>query len=107
MESIANILIYFSRNGYIPWMDGEEEMYGEKPDDRWFAKIRNEMTDEKITQDCPMHIVEFYQYTKSLKFKETPDYKWCLGLFQRYLDDHKFQLKEDQWDWDIHRQRCI
>ena len=101
-ESVANILVYFSRNGWLPWMRGEDDLML-KNDPFTFNQLRKFTAAEEITKDCPAHIIEFFNYTKSLKFEQKPDYKYCIGILQKYLVDNKFDMKEEGWDWDLHR----
>ena len=72
-----------------------------------FRELRKFSAVEEITKECPSHIVEFFKYTKNMKFTDKPDYKYCINIFQKYLTEHKFELKEEAWDWDLHRLKCI
>lgn len=72
-----------------------------------FNNVKKTATIEETCLDCPCHITEFFKYTKDLKFEQAPDYKYCIGIFQKFLNENKFEIVPDQWDWDIQRQKCI
>jgi serine/threonine protein kinase len=114
LESIANMIVYFTCNGWLPWMDAEEDEEellknkNEKPvAHKCACKIKKNCSFEDVTKGCPYHVIEFYRYTRSLQYEQKPDYKYCLEIFNKFLRDSKFELKDDKWDWDIHREKCI
>jgi hypothetical protein len=67
-------------------MRGEDDMVL-KNDAFTFNSLRKFTNVEEILKECPPHIIEFFKYTKSLEFNMKPDYKYCIGIFQKYLSE--------------------
>lgn len=43
------------------------------------------------------------EYTRSLKFEEDPDYKYMIGLFEKCMIRHNYDLKLMDYTWKQNR----
>lgn len=97
LEALGHVLMYFLR-GSLPWQGLRGATHKLK-----YEKIGNKK------QTTPVHILcagypkefEIYlNYTRTLKFSETPNYKYLIKLFDRVLE--KIGEKDDGvFDWMI------
>jgi len=63
---------------------------------------------EELTKGYPIEFKEFMEYCRSLKFEETPDYKHCVGLFEKCMVKNGFDGKVLDYTWKqnrLHRDR--
>jgi len=44
---------------------------------------------------------------RELGFYEKPDYKYLIQIFNDELKAKKFKLDEENWDWDVQREKII
>ena len=90
LESVCYCLIYFSRNGKLPWMGLPAPTKEAK-----YARIcarKEETLTEDLMQDCPAPLRaalgESLDYARNLEFEEEPDYT---ALRKRFRDLYRKQ----------------
>lgn len=96
LESLGYVLLYFMK-GKLPWQNL-------KTNDR--HKNRYEAIAEKklstpihvLCQSCPVEFQMFLQYTRGLKFDETPDYSYLRMLFRVLLNSLGYEM-DHVFDW--------
>jgi hypothetical protein len=71
LESLAYVLIYLMR-GSLPWI-------GKSTTE--LLDIRMAITSSTLCEGLPAEFEVFLNYTRSLEFKEKPDYQYLRGLF--------------------------
>lgn len=96
------MLIYFFKNGQLPWMSAEE-----KNDAHGLLSAHQSTSMETLLQGVPEWLERYMRAVKDLSFQQKPDYKSLLNIFAEELKIKKFKIEDDGWDWDIQRQRII
>uniref|UniRef100_A0A6C0DIP1 non-specific serine/threonine protein kinase n=1 Tax=viral metagenome TaxID=1070528 RepID=A0A6C0DIP1_9ZZZZ len=86
LESLAYILMYFYL-GHLEWMKSEEEEENISNMDDENDWIKNKKLDIINNENIPRIIMDFYKYTRSLEFNETPDYKFYIKTFIDKLEE--------------------
>jgi casein kinase I homolog HRR25 len=95
LESLAYVLIYFLR-GSLPWYGNAK---GSKT--RSLKFTQNAKADSRINLLCkslPKEFAIFIDYTRALRYNETPDYKYLRSLFSNLLDKEGHQY-DNAFDW--------
>ncbi len=96
LESIGHVLLYMLR-GSLPWQGLPCRTKNEK-----YALIKKkklEMPLEDLCKGYPHEFREFMQYCRGLKFEQAPDYRHCVGLFERCLLRYNFDGKVMDFVW--------
>lgn len=98
LESLAYVLIYFLR-GSLPWYDGDRAASNTKK--RRVKSTRNtkmKLPIDLICDSLPEEFVIFLDYARTLRYDETPDYKYLRSLFSGLLgrEGHKH---DHSFDW--------
>ena len=73
LESLAYVLIYLM-HGSLPWQSRES-----KTD----LEMRMAITPSSLCEGLPAEFEIFLNYTRSLEFKQKPDYQYLRGIFSR------------------------
>ena len=97
LEGLAYVLIYFLK-GSLPWQGLRAHNKKEK-----YARIMHckmETTPEGLCQRVPVEILNFLNYTRSLKFEEKPDYLHLKKMFKELFFRENFQY-DNIYDWTI------
>ncbi|KAI1720954.1 protein kinase domain-containing protein [Ditylenchus destructor] len=79
LESLGYVLVYLCA-GVLPWQGLPAKDKKEK-----YTRIsqkKQATTIEKLCQGLPAEFVAYLKYSRSLRFEETPDYKYLDTLFQ-------------------------
>lgn len=77
LESLGYVLLFLLR-GRVPWSDDERE------DRQRIGQMKADISNESLCESLngSTHWVKYFHYVKSLRFSETPDYRYlerCLG----------------------------
>ena len=56
-------------------------------------------TTEELCKDLPKCFTKFHQYLSKLKYKDKPDYKMIIKMFEQFLQAKKIQPVFYQYDW--------
>jgi len=94
LEAIGNILIYFCKEGNLPWMRAEEKGLKE------MLKIKENTTIEALCEGLPACFRQYMNYCRNLKFEQKPDYKYLKGLFENTFNEQGFE-NDGRFDWVI------
>jgi casein kinase 1 len=94
LESLGYMLIYFIQ-GKLPWQgipaDNKTDKYA------LIGKMKQEVSVEELCAETPDAFKEYMTYTKSLKFKERPNYKYLYDLFESCFKGSGYSW--DRYDW--------
>jgi hypothetical protein len=86
LESLAYVLIYLM-HGSLPWQSRES-----KTD----LEMRMAITPSSLCEGLPAEFEIFMNYTRSLEFKQKPDYQYLRGLFSRlHESNHVVDIDHD------------
>lgn len=58
---------------------------------------------EELCKGYPIEFKEFMDYCRSLKFEQDPDYKLMIGLFEKCMVRHGFDMKVQDYTWKQNR----
>ena len=73
--------------------------------DEGYAKIyekKKETTPEQLCEGMPEEILELYKYIKSIKFEERPNYKKCIEIVEKCMDNNGIDKENFKFDWIIY-----
>jgi casein kinase I family protein HRR25 len=92
LESLAYVLIYFLR-GSLPWY-GATKTRGIK----FIQNAKVKWDANRLCDSLPKEFAIFLDYTRALRYDETPDYKYLRNLFSDLLEreGHKHDYA---FDW--------
>lgn len=96
METIGHVLLYFLR-GSLPWQGLPGRSKTEKYNN--IKKKKLETTLEELCKGHPPEFKEFMEYCRALKFEQDPDYKYVIGLFEKCMARHQFDMKSTDYTW--------
>ena len=98
LESIGYVLL-FTLLGELPWENMEKSnslTISEKIS--LVYKIKSKVKPEKLCENLPQELTDYFKYCKKLKFEEKPDYNYLRGLFKSILDKNNFPL-DNYFTW--------
>ncbi|CAD8141570.1 unnamed protein product [Paramecium pentaurelia] len=95
LESIGYMLIYFLR-GSLPWSGIKTETKKAKYEKVAECKIATPI--DKLCEGFPEEFVKYFNYIKSLKFEEIPDYVWIKRLFKDLFIKQEYTW-DNVFDW--------
>lgn len=92
--------MYFLR-GSLPW----QNLPGKNKDEKYknIKKKKLETSLEVLCKGYPSEFKEFMEYCRSLKFEEDPDYKLCIGMFEKCMKRHNLDPKVNDFTWKQNR----
>lgn len=95
LEAIGYMLVYFMK-GSLPW----QGLGGKTKSDKYNAIKDSKMKTpvELLCKGIPSEFAQYINYTKNLKFDETPDYNMMRGLFTKLMKAEKIPL-DLEFDW--------
>jgi serine/threonine protein kinase len=97
LECLGYVFVYFFK-GKLPWQDIN------LPDkaDRYEAikEIKMQTAVYELCEGMPAEFVEFMNYSRSLRFDETPSYTYLKNLFENLRFKMKFE-NDFLYDWDV------
>eukprot|EP00298_Acanthocystis_sp_HF-20_P004380 c14710_g1_i2.p1 GENE.c14710_g1_i2~~c14710_g1_i2.p1 ORF type:complete len:377 (+),score=109.57 c14710_g1_i2:84-1214(+) len=79
LEMLGYVLIYFLNGGNLPWMGQHANSRHEKC--AKILKFKQEIGIEELCRGHPKQFSLFFQYIRSLKFEEDPNYNYLRSLF--------------------------
>jgi serine/threonine protein kinase len=100
LETIGHVLLYFLK-GSLPW----QGLPGRNKDDK-YANIKKKKIETSLEELCrgyPVEFKEFMEYCRQLRFEDDPDYRHCIGLFEKCLTRHNFDSKLLDFTWKQNR----
>jgi serine/threonine protein kinase len=103
VESLGYVLMYFLR-GSLPWQGlkaGTRRQKYERIKDRKMA------TTEELCEGYPTEFRSYFEYCRSLRFEDRPDYAYLKCLFKELFCREGFQY-DNMFDWtvlDLHQER--
>lgn len=97
LESLGYVLIYFC-HGRLPWQ-GLKGATKKQKYDRIMEKKMTVST-KTLCEGLPDEFATFLDYTRKLRFDETPDYGSLRKLFQDLFDKKRFE-RDYIFDWSI------
>jgi serine/threonine protein kinase len=96
LESLGYVFIYFLK-GELPWQglkaDNKRDKYAK------IAKSKRKISLETLCDGCPPEFIEYFLYCRSLKFKETPNYKKIRILFRNLFYAKGYDKENFEYDW--------
>ena len=78
MESVGHVLIYFLRNGLLPWSGIKKPLMKKKMENTPISELCEDLLPE---------IMMFMEYCRNLKFDATPDYEYLIDLLKSCLHE--------------------
>ena len=89
LESIGYVLIYFAKDGELPWkglkIDNKLQRYRE------IYKIKRRTPLEELCTNLPQEFCEYMKYVKNLQFEEKPNYNYLRKLFLDIIEKNQFK----------------
>jgi len=101
LEALGYVFMYFLR-GSLPWQGLKANTKKEKYERIMEKKISTEL--EELCKNFPSQFITYLEYTRKLKFEETPDYNYLRKLFHD-LFKQKGYTWDYVYDWDLKRQK--
>ena len=101
LEAIGLILIYFSNNGFLPWMKYEEDQNKKEQ-----LRVKQQTTLEMLCQDLPPCFLEYMKYCRNLKYAAKPDYKYLRGLLDNQFNELGFE-NDGKWEWITVKEKIL
>jgi len=85
----------------LPW----QNLPGKNKDEKYknIKKKKIETSLEVLCKGYPSEFKEFMEYCRSLKFEEDPDYKLCIGMFEKCMKRHNLDPKVNDFTWKQNR----
>ncbi|KAK8145257.1 hypothetical protein G3M48_004703 [Beauveria asiatica] len=95
LESLGYVLLYFAR-GSLPWQGLKAATEKDKTELIKRKKIGLPVTE--LCEGLPEEIARYIKYTRSLGFKDKPDYTYLRHLFRRAFLARGFTY-DNVFDW--------
>ncbi|KAH8676942.1 casein kinase I isoform delta [Ilyonectria robusta] len=95
LESLGYMLLFF-QGGSLPWIGLKAATQEEK--DKMIMEKKMNIPVETLCQGLPREFETFINYTRSLGFKDKPDYAYLRHLFRRLYNSQGFQY-DKVFDW--------
>lgn len=99
LESLFYTLLYFLK-GSLPWMNLPISTKREKY--KQILALKSTTPTESLVFPFPIEFSQFFQYCKSLKFEEKPDYAYLKRLFKDLFTKSNFKY-DFIFEWDLRR----
>ena len=100
LETIGHVVLYFLR-GSLPW----QNLPGKNKDEKYknIKKKKLETSLDDLCKGYPIEFKEYMEYCRNLKFEQDPDYKFCVGLFEKCMKRHSLDSKVHDFVWKQNR----
>lgn len=95
LESLGYMVMYFAR-GSLPWQGLKAATKEQKYERISERKISTSI--ESLCKGFPKQFVTYFQYVRTLRFEELPDYAFMRTLFREVMDQHDFKY-DFIYDW--------
>lgn len=89
-------MLLFFQGGSLPWIGLKAATQEEK--DKMIMEKKMNIPVETLCQGLPREFETFINYTRSLGFKDKPDYAYLRHLFRRLYNSQGFQY-DKVFDW--------
>ena len=83
LEAFGYVLLYFARQGNLPWMGLKALNKLEKYRQIYF--IKKKITPENLCYGLPEEFCQYMKYVRGLIFEEQPNYRYLKELFMRIM----------------------
>lgn len=96
LEAIGYVLLYFAKNGMLPWQGIQAENKQEK-----YQRIMEKkmcLPVDVLCRGCPGEFSVYLYYCRALRFEDQPDYQYLRGHFKRLID-RRCPTIEPPVDW--------
>ena len=96
LESVGYVLVYFL-GGELPWQGIKVKRFEEK-----YKKIMDKKISTSVESLCkgfPIEIQSFIEYTRQLKFDETPKYSYMKEILMSMAKKERIEFDYD-YDWN-------
>lgn len=103
LESLGYVLLYFAR-GSLPWQGLKASTDKEK--NELIKEKKAGLSVDALCEGLPEEFATYITYTRSLGFKERPDYEYLRQLFRRLFAARGFEY-DNVYDWTEKRFREI
>lgn len=96
LEAIGYVLMYFVRQGELPWMG----VRAKTKQERYQAILDRKMATrlEDLCKNVPSCFCQYLTYVRNLEFDQRPDYRYLMRLFQEAFIHAKF-TPDGIFDW--------
>ncbi|KAI0096278.1 casein kinase I isoform delta [Nemania sp. FL0031] len=100
LESLGYMLIYFAR-GSLPWQGLSAETVDQEGE--LIKQMKNNSSAEELCQGVlPPEFAKYLDYTRSLSFRQKPNYRYLRNLFRARFRSEGFKY-DNIFDWTIKR----
>jgi hypothetical protein len=78
---------------------------GKNKDEKYknIKKKKLETSLDVLCKGYPCEFKEYMDYCRSLSFEQNPDYKYCVGLFEKCMKRHNMDSKTFDYTWKQNR----
>lgn len=94
LESLGYVCVFLLK-GILPW---QNLTVPEKEKNKKVGDMKQSLTPDKLCEDLPEEFKHYFNYLKSLKFAEEPDYNFLRRLLQDISKSQKFTI-DFEYDW--------
>ncbi|RMD44045.1 hypothetical protein DV735_g1156, partial [Chaetothyriales sp. CBS 134920] len=101
LESLGYVLVYFAR-GSLPWQGLKATTDKEKQE--LVKNMKISLPAEKLCDSLPDAFAKYIHYTRSLGFKDKPDYAYLRRLFRRLFRSEGFK-HDSIFDWTCRKHK--
>lgn len=95
LESLGYMMVHFCF-GSLPWESREDSTAAQRRD--FVANAKRKMSVAKLCCCLPGEFVTYFEYVRSLRFEDAPDYAYLRNLFRDLFVRQGFQ-KDSVFDW--------
>jgi hypothetical protein len=104
LESLGFMLVYFYKSS-LPWQGIKDKNFQRKLETIFRMKTNTTLKD--LCSDMPPEFVIYFEYCRSLKFDQQPDYKYLIKLFEGVLLQMQHDPEEIEFDWEPKKEDLI
>lgn len=100
LETIGHVLLYFLR-GSLPW----QGLPGRSKNEKYYniKKKKMETSLDELCKGHPNEFKEYMEYCRQLDFKDDPDYKYLIRLFENVMQRENLDPKQMDFTWKENR----
>mmetsp|Transcript_59946 Transcript_59946/g.104880 ORF Transcript_59946/g.104880 Transcript_59946/m.104880 type:complete len:418 (-) Transcript_59946:190-1443(-) len=95
LEALGYVLVHFLKGG-LPWLGLKAKSKRTKHE--LIFKKKKSTSDEELCDGLPHEFVEYFQYCRSLKYADRPDYEYLCNTFRRLFERKGFK-SDAEYDW--------
>ena len=90
LEALGYSLIYMA-NGNFPWkiVDFDKNLTLIEKINK-ICEMKKELKLEKLCENLPKQLIDYFKYCRNLRFEQEPDYKYLQCLFKEALMDYNY-----------------